>query len=132
LRRQGGGNAAGALRRTRLLLAAIGIYSVLSYNAKRRVREIGIRMALGAQPQHVLTQILWQGASLAGLGAVVGLVASVVLATLMKSMLFAVSPLDLGTYAAVSALLMVVTLVACYVPARRAMRVDPMVALRYE
>jgi putative ABC transport system permease protein len=115
-----------------LALAVIGIYGVMSYTVAQRTNEIGIRMALGAQPQHVLTQILWQGASLAGLGAVVGLVASVVLATLMKSMLFAVSPLDLGTYAAVSALLMVVTLVACYVPARRAMRVDPMVALRYE
>lgn len=89
-------------------------------------------LALGAQPHHVLTQILWQGASLAGLGAVLGLVASVAVATLMKSMLFAVGPLDLRAYAAVTALLMVVTLLACYVPARRAMRVDPMVALRHE
>jgi putative ABC transport system permease protein len=115
-----------------LTLAIIGIYGVMSYTVAQRTNEIGIRMALGAQPRHVLAQILWQGARLAGWGALTGLAASYFVTRFMKSMLFAVSPLDLATYAAVTALLMVVTLVACYVPARRAMRVDPMVALRYE
>ncbi|MGB9009959.1 MAG: ABC transporter permease [Candidatus Acidiferrales bacterium] len=115
-----------------LTLAVIGIYGVISYTVAQRTNEIGIRMALGAQPRHVLAQILWQGTRLAGCGALVGLVASYFVTRSMKSMLFAVSALDFGTYAAVTALLMVVTLVACYVPARRAMRVDPMVALRYE
>ena len=115
-----------------LTLAVIGIYGVMSYTVAQRTNEIGIRMALGAQPRHVLAQILWQGVRLAGYGALVGLVASYFVTRFMKSMLFAVSPLDLGTYAAVTALLMAVTLLACYVPARRAMRVDPMVALRYE
>ena len=115
-----------------LTLAVIGIYGVMSYTVAQRTNEIGIRMALGARPRHVLAQILWQGVRLAGYGALVGLVASYFVTRFMKSMLFAVSPLDLGTYAAVTALLMAVTLLACYVPARRAMRVDPMVALRYE
>jgi ABC-type antimicrobial peptide transport system permease subunit len=115
-----------------LTLAVIGIYGVMSYAVEQRTNEIGIRMALGAQPRHVLAQILWQGARLGGLGAVGGLAASVVVTSFMKSMLFAVSPVDLGTYVVVTALLMAVTLLACYVPARRAMRVDPMIALRYE
>ena len=115
-----------------LALAVIGIYGVMSYTVAQRTNEIGIRMALGAQPRHVLAEILWLGARLAGWGALTGLAASYFVTRLMKSMLFAVSPLDLGTYAAVTGLLMVVTLMACYIPARRAMRVDPMVALRYE
>jgi putative ABC transport system permease protein len=115
-----------------LTLAVIGIYGVMSYTVAQRTNEIGIRMALGATPRHVLAQILWQGARLAGVGALAGLLASFLVTRFIKSMLFAVSPLDLGTYAAVTALLMLVTLVACCVPACRAMRVDPMVALRYE
>ena len=115
-----------------LTLAVIGIYGVMSYTVAQRTNEIGIRMALGAQPRHVLAQILWQGARLVGWGALTGLAASYFVTRFMKSMLFAVSPLDLGTYAAVTGLLMVVTLMACYIPARRAMRVDPMIALRYE
>ncbi len=115
-----------------LALAAIGLYGVMSYTVAQRTKEIGIRMALGAQRRHVLSQILWQGTQIAGLGAAVGLVASLVVTRFMKSMLFAVSPLDIATYAGVTAVLVVVTLAACYVPARRATRVDPMVALRYE
>ncbi len=115
-----------------LTLAVIGIYGVMSYTVAQRTNEIGIRMALGAQPRHVLAQILWQGGRLAALGAMAGLAASFFVTRFMKSVLFAVSPLDLGTYAAVTALLMAVTLVACCVPALRAMRVDPMAALRYE
>ncbi|MGC1999427.1 MAG: ABC transporter permease [Candidatus Acidiferrales bacterium] len=115
-----------------LTLAVIGIYGVMSYTVAQRTNEIGIRMALGAEPRHVLAQILSQGARLAGCGTIAGLVASYFVTRFMKSMLFAVSPLDPGTYAAVTALLMAVTLLACYVPARRAMRVDPMIALRYE
>jgi putative ABC transport system permease protein len=115
-----------------LSLAAIGLYGVMSYAVAQRTNEIGIRMALGAQPRHILSQILWQGAKVAIFGAPAGLVASFAVTRFMKFMLFAVNPLDLGTYAAVTALLVAVTVVACYIPARRAMRVDPMVALRYE
>jgi putative ABC transport system permease protein len=115
-----------------LILVTIGVYSVIAYTTARRTHEIGIRMALGAQPQNILSLIVGQGGRMALLGIALGLIASFALTRLMVSMLFQVKPNDPLIFAAVSLLLLAVTLVACYIPARRAMRVDPMVALRYE
>ena len=117
-----------------LLLAAIGIYGVISYLVGQRTREIGIRLALGAQQHHVLRMVLGQGARMALLGMVLGLAAALGLTQLLArySLLFGVSAADPITFAAVMLLLLLVTLLACYIPARRAMRVDPLVALRYE
>jgi predicted permease len=115
-----------------LLLAAIGIYGIISYNTGLRTREIGIRVALGAQRRDVLRLIVSQVLLLAASGVALGVVASFGLTRYLKSLLFHVSTLDAWTYAGVSALMIAVALAACYVPARRAMRVDPMVALRYE
>ncbi len=115
-----------------LILVAIGVYSVIAYATARRTHEIGIRMALGAQPQNVLGLIVGQGAWMALEGIALGWVTSFALTRLLASMLFEVKPGDPLVFAAVSALLLAVTLLACYIPARRAMRVDPMVALHYE
>ena len=115
-----------------LTLAAIGIYGVISYSVAQRTHEIGIRMALGATPQDVLRNILAQGATIAFVGAAIGLAASIGLARLMSSLLFSVSANDPLTFAGVALLLIAVAMLACYIPARRATTVDPMVALRYE
>ncbi|HLW43826.1 MAG TPA: ABC transporter permease [Candidatus Acidoferrales bacterium] len=115
-----------------LILAAVGVYGVLAYTTRQRTHELGIRMALGAEPRGIFAMVLRQGAMLAFVGVVIGLAASFVLTRALTNELFGVSPTDPLTYAGVAILLLAVALLACYIPARRAMRTDPMVALRHE
>jgi predicted permease len=115
-----------------LLLASIGLYGVMSYLVSQRTNEIGIRMALGAHPRHIRRLIFGYGAALVTGGAMVGLALALVLGRLMRTLLYRVEPTDGLTIAVVTAVIVSVTWIACYLPARRAMKVDPMVALRYE
>jgi len=115
-----------------LILASIGIYGVLAYSVAQRTSEIGLRMALGAQPRQVLGLVLKQGMLLALVGAIVGVLVALPVARLASGLLYGVSATDPPTYAAITFLLMSVALVACYLPARRATRIDPLVALRVD
>jgi ABC-type antimicrobial peptide transport system permease subunit len=115
-----------------LALACVGIYGVISYLVKQRTNEIGVRMALGAQRTDVLRLILGEGTRMALIGVAIGIVAALGLTRLMRNQLFGVSAQDPLTFGGVALCLVIVAIAACYVPARRAMRVDPIVALRYE
>jgi putative ABC transport system permease protein len=122
----------GVFAGTALLLAMAGIYGVIAYSVTRRTREIGVRMALGASPVNVLRMVLGQGMRTAAMGVVIGIAGSLMLTRTMQSLLFGVTATDPLTFAAVALALAAVALLACYLPARRATRVDPMVALRHE
>ena len=115
-----------------MILASVGIYGVISYIVGQRTHEIGLRMALGAQKLDVLQLILGQGARLVVIGIALGVCGALALTRVMASQLFMISSTDPLTFAAVAGVLASVALAACYIPARRAAKVDPMVALRYE
>jgi predicted permease len=115
-----------------VLLAAVGIYGVMSYSVEQRTNEIGLRIALGAETPDVIRLVLRQGLALAMLGAAIGLAGAYGLTRLIESFLFGVSATDPLTFAVIALLILAVAMLACYVPARRATKVDPIVALRYE
>jgi putative ABC transport system permease protein len=115
-----------------LVLAIVGIYGVMSYSVTQRTHEIGIRMAIGASPLDVFKMILGHGMKLALIGVGLGLLGAFLLTRLMATMLFGVAPTDAMTYTGISALLITVALLACYLPGRRATKVEPTISLRYE
>jgi predicted lysophospholipase L1 biosynthesis ABC-type transport system permease subunit len=117
---------------TALLLSSVGIYGVLSYTVVQRTRDIGIRMALGASQMQMMRDVLSYGVRLTGLGLIFGVAGALAATRALSSMLYGVRPTDATTFAAVSAVLTLVALLASYLPARRAMRVDPLIALRHE
>jgi putative ABC transport system permease protein len=110
----------------------VGVYGVLSFLVSRRRREMGVRMALGAQRSDVLWLVMKEGAKFSMLGITLGLAGAFFVARLLSTQLYGISPVDSITYISVALIVALVAMAACYVPARRAMRVDPMVALRYE
>jgi predicted lysophospholipase L1 biosynthesis ABC-type transport system permease subunit len=115
-----------------LTLACVGIYGVMAYLVTQQRHEIGIRLAVGAHPRHILGLILNRGAQLTATGVGIGIATALLATRLMRGLLFGVTPIDPITFGSVALLLILIALAACYIPARRAMRVDPMVALRYE
>jgi putative ABC transport system permease protein len=123
---------AGALGGLGLLLAVVGVYGVISYAVNQRIHEIGIRMALGAQRENILGLVMAQGLKLVGIGLVAGLVISLAARKVVANLLVNTAAVDPIAYALATLLLVLVAALACYIPARRAMRTDPLVALRYE
>jgi putative ABC transport system permease protein len=122
----------GAFSSLALLLAAIGLYGVVAYSVTQRTREIGIRLAVGAQRGDVMNLIVGEGLKMAAAGVALGLVASLLMSHVLRSLLFGVTATDPFVFAANAAILLLVAVLACAIPARRAARVDPMVALRNE
>jgi putative ABC transport system permease protein len=114
------------------LFVTLGLYGVISFSVSRRTSEIGIRMALGAPQSAILRGVLWQGLQMAAIGVVIGLGLSLATTRILTKLLFEIKPNDPVTLACAAALVLMVTLAASYIPARRATRVDPLVALRYE
>jgi len=123
---------AGSLGIAALALAAIGLYGVMSYVVRQRTNEIGMRIALGATPRTVVNTITRQGMTWTGFGLVIGLAAAWMLTRLLTSLLYGVAATDLVAFAGIAAVLVATAYAACYVPARRASRVDPLIALRHE
>jgi len=115
-----------------LVLAAVGVYGVIAYSVSRRTHEIGIRMALGARPRDVLLMVVRQGMTLALVGVSIGLIAALWLTSVLKGLLFELSVTDPPTFTLIAALMLGVAFLACYLPARRATKVDPMAALRHD
>jgi putative ABC transport system permease protein len=115
-----------------LVLAAVGVYGLISFTVTQRVPEIGVRLALGASPRQVFTQVIGQGVRLAVVGVALGLLAAFAATTVVQGLLFNTSATEPVVYVSLSVLLLAMAALACYVPARRAMRVDPMIALRSE
>jgi putative ABC transport system permease protein len=122
----------GAFAALALALTAVGLYGLLSYQVSQRTHEIGLRMALGAQARDVLRMIIRQGMTLVLIGVAVGLACAFALSRIMSNLMFDITVTDPATYAFIALLLTAVSLLACYIPARRATRVDPMIALRYD
>jgi ABC-type antimicrobial peptide transport system permease subunit len=127
-----GAQLTGAMGLLGLVLAIVGVYSVASYAAVQRTQEIGIRMAIGATPSDILKMVLRQGVGIVGIGLLAGLAAAFAGTRLLADLFYGVTPSDPVTYAAVATLLLAVALLACWIPARRATRVSPTVALRFE
>ena len=121
-----------AFAATALLLAALGIYGVISYSVARRTNEMGVRIALGARPRHLLRMVIGQGMIPVSVGLLLGVFASVAAGRIVSSLLYGVGAQDPGSITAAAALVVMVSIAACWVPARRASRVDPLEALRYE
>jgi putative ABC transport system permease protein len=115
-----------------LILAAIGCYALVAYSVAQRTHEIGLRLALGAQPSGVLGMLVREAGLIAGVGILIGVAGALALTRFLRSLLFQIQPTDPATFVGVGILLTLVALLACYIPARRAMKVDPLVALRYE
>jgi putative ABC transport system permease protein len=115
-----------------LVLSAVGVYGVMAYAVEQRTAEIGIRVALGAARSDIFKTIMQNGAALTGLGVLLGVGGALLLTRYLAGLLFGVSPVDAVTFAATAMMLATVSLLACYIPARRAMNVDPIVALRHE
>jgi ABC-type antimicrobial peptide transport system permease subunit len=132
LQRQFNALLLGGLASIALLLAALGIYGTVSYWVKQRTQEIGIRMALGAQRADIFEMVVWRGMSLILVGLLFGLAGALAATRFITSLLYNVSPSDPATFAAIAVLLALVALMACYFPARRAIKINPLEALRYE